>query len=255
MNNIENKKDYETSYKVNNKKEISIPLIPLLIILIVISIFIFKICLTNSKVIASTDDNISNESNTTENKLNNTEEILIGLQDEVNDNSTNEESNVVEETNTTNNIPQSNTPKVTTYTASDGKKYDIVGRLEIPSLGIKYPILSSTSDALLKVSLNKYWGANPNEIGNMVVVGHNYKNGKFFSKLPNIEEGAIINITDLDGRTLEYKVYETNVIDPYDNSCTSQLTNGKIEVTLITCFYENGNIHATKRFVAKARAN
>lgn len=255
MNNIENKKDYETSYKVNNKKEISIPLIPLLIILIVISIFIFKICLTNSKVIASTDDNISNESNTTENKLNNTEEILIGLQDEVNDNSTNEESNVVEKTNTTNNIPQSNTPKVTTYTASDGKKYDIVGRLEIPSLGIKYPILSSTSDALLKVSLNKYWGANPNEIGNMVVVGHNYKNGKFFSKLPNIEEGAIINITDLDGRTLEYKVYETNVIDPYDNSCTSQLTNGKIEVTLITCFYENGNIHATKRFVAKARAN
>ena len=248
MNKIKNKKDNETSYKVNNKKEISIPLIPLLIILIIFSIFIFKMYLTNSKVIASSDDNISNE-------LNNTKEIIIGLQDESNDNSTNEESNTIEDINTPNNIEQPNTQKVTTYTASDGKKYDIVGTLEIPSLGIKYPILSSTSDALLKVSLNKYWGANPNEIGNMVVVGHNYKNGKFFSKLPNIDEGAIVNITDLDGRTLEYKVYETDVIDPYDNSCTSQLTDGKIEVTLITCFYENGNIHATKRFVAKARAS
>lgn len=248
MNKIKNKKDNETSYKVNNKKEISIPLIPLLIILIIFSIFIFKMYLTNSKVIASSDDNISNE-------LNTTKEIIIGLQDESNDNSTNEESNTIEDINTPNNIEQPNTQKVTTYTASDGKKYDIVGTLEIPSLGIKYPILSSTSDALLKVSLNKYWGANPNEIGNMVVVGHNYKNGKFFSKLPNIDEGAIVNITDLDGRTLEYKVYETDVIDPYDNSCTSQLTDGKIEVTLITCFYENGNIHATKRFVAKARAS
>lgn len=255
MNKIKNKKDTETSYKVNTKKEISIPLIPLIIILIIFSIFILKMYLTNSKVIASSDDNISNGLNTTENKLNTAEEMIIGLQDESNDNSINEDTNIVEESNTTNDIEQPSTQKVTTYTASDGKKYDIVGTLEIPSLGIKYPILSSTSDALLKVSLNKYWGANPNEIGNMVVIGHNYKNGKFFSKLPNIEEGAKVNITDLDGRTLEYKIYETDVIDPYDNSCTSQLTNGKTEVTLITCFYENGNIHATKRFIAKARAS
>lgn len=163
----------------------------------------------------------------------------------------------IEENIYTNDIAENSqeSTNVATVTASNGESYDVIATLNIPSLNIKYPILATTSTDLLKVSLNKYWGANPNEVGNMVVVGHNYKNNKFFSNLPNIEYGAIVEITDLNGRTLEYKVYETSIIDPYDNSCTSQLTNGKTEITLITCYYENGNIHATKRFVAKASAN
>ena len=50
------------------------------------------------------------------------------------------------------------------------------------------------------------------------------------------------------------KVYDKYIIDPNDNSCTSQLTNGQTEITLITCHYEKGNVHATKRFVVKAKA-
>lgn len=146
-------------------------------------------------------------------------------------------------------------PKTVTYTAPNGKQYETIATLNIPSLGIKYPILSTTTEALLKVSLNKYWGANPNEVGNMCILGHNYKNNKFFGNLSKIKYGEIIEITDLDGETLEYKVYDSYVIDPDDNACTSQLTNGKTEITLITCHYENGSNHATKRFVVKARAD
>ena len=87
----------------------------------------------------------------------------------------------------------------------------------------------------------------------MCVSGHNYKNSKFFGKLLNIKNGDTIQISDLNGKTLNYKVYDTFIVDPQDTSCTSQLTNGKIEVTLITCYYENGNAHATKRFIVKAR--
>ena len=134
------------------------------------------------------------------------------------------------------------------YQTSNGENYTVIGDLNIPSLGIKYPILSSTSKELLKISLNKYWGCNPNEIGNMCIVGHNYKNTKFFSKLHNIKKGAIVEITDKSGRTLQYKVYDTYIADPYDTKCTSQLTNGNIEITLITC-YNNGK----QRFIVKAR--
>ena len=141
-------------------------------------------------------------------------------------------------------------PKTVTYTASNGKQYEAIATLNIPSLGIKYPILSTTSEALLKVSLNKYWGANPNEVGNMCVLGHNYENTKFFSKLPKIKIGDIVQITDLEGKTLDYTVYETDIIDPYDNSCTSQLTDGHTEITLITCYNKGA-----QRFIAKARAN
>ena len=87
----------------------------------------------------------------------------------------------------------------------------------------------------------------------MCISGHNYKNSKFFGKLLNIKNGDTIQISDLNGKTLDYKVYDTFIVDPQDTSCTSQLTNGKIEVTLITCYYENGNAHATKRFIVKAR--
>ena len=92
------------------------------------------------------------------------------------------------------------------YVTSSGEKYHIIANLKIDSLGIDYPILSSTSDDLLKISLTKYWGADPNQKGNMVVLGHNYESKQFFSKLSNIEDGAIIEITDLSGKTLEYSV-------------------------------------------------
>ena len=136
------------------------------------------------------------------------------------------------------------------YTAEDGKQYEIIATLNIPSLGIKYPVLSSTTEELLKVSLTKYWGGNPNEVGNLVILGHNYENTKFFSKLHNIKIGDIVQITDLKGQTLDYTVYETDIIDPDNNDCTSQLTDGHTEITLITCYNKS-----LQRFVVKARAN
>lgn len=155
------------------------------------------------------------------------------------------------------NIQEENTTdsKVYTYTADNGNTYDIVGTIKIPIINIEYPILSTTSDELLKVSVTKYWGADPNKVGNMVVIGHNYKNDKFFGKLSSLNIGDNIQITDLNNTTLNYTVYDTDIIEDDDNSCTSQKTGGNIEITLITCYYEKGNSQATKRFVVKAKAN
>ena len=138
------------------------------------------------------------------------------------------------------------------YTASNGQTYNIVGTINIPKLNIEYPIMAEYTEALLKIAPTKYWGSDPNRVGNMVVLGHNYKNTKFFSKLSKLEIGDVIQITDTSGKTLDYSVYNTFVIEPDDNSCTSQLTNGNIEITLITCYYSKDNV---KRFVVKARAN
>jgi len=236
----------------NYRKEISIPLfIPVLIIIISTIAFIN---ISNSNAIASSNQNIIE--NNSQNEL---EKEVIETDEEILPTPTNEIVEEVVETEEIaepieNNTTQSTTPKTATYNVN-GEDYTVVGVLNIPTLNIEYPILSETSTQLLKVSLNKYWGANPNEVGNMVVVGHNYKNNKFFSNLSKIQHGEIVKITDLDGKTLDYKVYDTYVIDPYDNACTSQLTDGKTEITLITCHYENGSNHATKRFVVKARAD
>lgn len=138
-----------------------------------------------------------------------------------------------------------------TYTTDKGTEYTTDAVINIPSLGINYPVLKTSDeniDEILKISLVKYWGSEPNEVGNYVVVGHNYKNKKMFGKLPDIEIGATIELTDLTGRTLTYEVYDKYIVDPEDTSCTSQKTNGNKEITLITC-----RSYGTQRQVVKAR--
>lgn len=142
---------------------------------------------------------------------------------------------------------------ITSTCEINGKTYEIIAVLKIPTLGIEYPVLSSTSKELLKVSLNKYWGPNPNRKGNFCIVGHNYNDERFFGKLNQIKNGDKIELTDMTGTTLDYYVYNTFIAEPEDTSCTSQkeqLAEGKTEITLITC-----TKNFKQRFIVKARAN
>lgn len=217
-------------------------LIGIIIMAIFISIEIFSLAIEKEISISDTileNSEVQNTVNEIENEVQN---VIIHSKE-----AQNKKNNFVKDTTA---LKQINTK---TRKTSDGKKYTSIGLVNIPSLGIKYQILSETSAELLKISVNKYWGANPNEVGNMCILGHNYKNSKFFGNLPKIKKGAKVYITDLEGRTLTYKVYETKIITEDDLSCTSQKTDGKTEITLITCYYAPGDKHASKRFIAKAR--
>ena len=121
------------------------------------------------------------------------------------------------------------------YTATNGREYSIIGIIEIPRINVKYPIIAETTDSLLKVSVCKFWGPDANQVGNICVVGLNYKNSKFFSKVPTLSVGDVVKITDLTGTTVEYEAYDIYTVEPTDTRCTSQLTHGKREVTVITC--------------------
>ena len=171
--------------------------------------------------------------------------IFVALEDDFDDNSyllNNNNENGEQGSSETQNLAQ-------TYTATNGETYDIDATLNIPSLGINYPVLSDWSEDLLKVSVNKYWGPEPNEIGNYCIIGHNYRSGKMFGMLPAIANGDLIELTDTKyGRTVVYEVYDRYQIDPTDTKCTSQLTGGKREITLITC-----KEYGTQRLVVKAR--
>jgi LPXTG-site transpeptidase (sortase) family protein len=137
------------------------------------------------------------------------------------------------------NLPEDPQPQTTTltgtYTASNGRTYNTIGSINIPSIGVNYPILAETTDNLLKVSVCRFWGGNANEVGNLCIAGHNYRNNRFFSKVLTLKVGDIIEITDLNNQTIKYSVYDKYTVDPKDRSCTSQVTNGKKIVTLITC--------------------
>lgn len=146
----------------------------------------------------------------------------------------------------------------TIYETESGQKYYTVATVNIPSINCTYPVLNTTTDELLKISPCRFWGVkedrgsdDANEVGNFCIVGHNYRNSKFFSKVINLVEGDKIELTDAKTKTtIEYVVYDKYVVEPSDASCTSQRTNGLREVTLITCTNDG-----KKRVIVKAREN
>ena len=180
--------------------------------------------------------------------------LVVVLNDTVD---SNEEVIIDNSSNTggTNTGTQSNSIRRNVQTTTEGFRYTTIATISIPKINLQYPILDGETDseseteALLKISPTKFWGSNPNEIGNFCIVGHNYRNNKFFSKVPTLENGDIIEITDLEGRTLRYSIYNKYEVVPEDLSCTSQSTNGKKEITVITCTDDS-----KLRVIVKARA-
>ena len=140
------------------------------------------------------------------------------------------------------------------YTTDNGFQYTIDSKIYIPAIGIEYPVLLGTTgsveetDALLKISPTKFHGYGANEVGNYCIVGHNYRNTKFFSKVPTLKEGDIIELTDMETKSVvNYVVYDKYIVNPDDRDCTSQLTDGKREITLITCTDDS-----KQRYIIKA---
>ena len=65
--------------------------------------------------------------------------------------------------------------------------------------------------------------------GNLVIVGHNYKDGQFFGNLKKLEKEDNIFLISSKGSTQMYKVYDKYIVDETDMRSIDQETNGKIE--------------------------
>lgn len=123
----------------------------------------------------------------------------------------------------------------------------IIGLIEIPSINISYPILSNSSEDLLKISVCRFSGPLPNRNGNLCIAGHNYKNSMMFSKLYKLNTNDSIFITDLNNVRLEYIIYEKSKIKENNLDCTRNTSD--IQITLITCNDTNNK----ERIVVKAK--
>lgn len=148
------------------------------------------------------------------------------------------------------NITQSleNNEEVTNKIDESIQGHKVVGIIKIPELNIEYPILENTNKETLNLSITKFWGNRINEIGNVTLAGHNNLNRTMFGKIKKMQEGDIIELTDIQNVTLKYQVFKVYVIDPNDITCILPEQENVREVTLITC--TNGN---KNRLIVKAR--
>lgn len=124
----------------------------------------------------------------------------------------------------------------------------IIGNIEIPKIGISYPILSTISDELLKASPCRFYGDIADN-SNLCIAGHNYDNNSFFSKIKLLNNNDKIIITDSNNKNYTFAVFDNYEVSPSDLSPIYNVTNRyKKELTLVTCNNQNN-----KRIIIKGR--
>ena len=130
----------------------------------------------------------------------------------------------------------------TSSSSSSGSKstfkgFTTVGTMKIPKINFNYPILEKMSTQSLATSVVALYpsGDNVNQPGNTVIVGHNYRNGLFFSNLKKLSVGDKVYITDYRGTSITYTIYNKFEASESDTSFYDRDTAGKAEITLSTC--------------------
>lgn len=105
-----------------------------------------------------------------------------------------------------------------------------IGILEIPSLGLKFPVINEWSYPNLKISPCRYEGSVYQN--NLIISAHNYQ--CHFGNIKTLLSGDEVKFTDLDGNIFEYIVAEMQIIDPAD---IEGMKSGLWDLTLFTCTY------------------
>ena len=149
----------------------------------------------------------------------------------VNDNITNE-ANVSLDIG---NMTESSEGGSTSAAVKTYKGFTMNGIIEIPSIKLKYPVLDRATKASMEASVGIAYGPGLNQVGNTVIMGHNYRNGTFFSDLEKVTTGDAIYITDNTVNRVKYTAYNIYTTGSEDFEYASRDTAGKREISLSTC--------------------
>ena len=131
------------------------------------------------------------------------------------------------------------------------KGFARIGFIKISKTNVNQPILDELNDEALNTAVVSIYPSNPqlNEPGNVVIIGHNYRDGKFFADNKKLNVGDKIQIIDNSGREKTYTIYSKFETTPEDASFYNRDTNGVPEITL-SCCTDKGD----KRIILLAKA-
>jgi sortase A len=138
--------------------------------------------------------------------------------------------------------------RLPTFPLAPRPEGSLVGRLEIPRLGLSAVVLEGSDSKTLRVAIGRVMQtAEPGEQGNVVLGGHR---DTFFRPLRQIRDGDEITLVTPGGR-YQYVVDWTKVVKPTDTS--SLAPTQQPALTLVTCYPFHFIGHAPERFIVRAR--
>ncbi len=123
----------------------------------------------------------------------------------------------------------------------------VLGRIEIPRVGIEAIVREGVDDASLAIAVGHIPGtARPGEGGNMALAGHR---DSFFRGLQDIRHTDAIRIVTQEG-SYEYLVDSTEVVSPEDVWVLDPTSDTVL--SLVTCYPFAYVGHAPNRFIVRA---
>lgn len=129
------------------------------------------------------------------------------------------------------------------------RRSGIVGRVEVPRLGIRAVIAEGTSHRVLSHAVGHVrWTPLPGEPGNVGLTAHR---DSYFRNLANVRRGDLVQVVTPDG-TFRYRVTRTQVVPPSRVAVLRQDRGSG--VTLVTCWPFRWIGPAPRRFVVSAAA-
>ena len=133
---------------------------------------------------------------------------------------------------------------------SEFKEYKVCAKLNIPIINLETYVLEEYSKQALLTSVTKFYGGEPNKVGNFCIAGHNYGPTNMFQNIKKLKVNDEIYLTDTNGNKIKYLIYDIYTVLPNETGCLSQKTDGNTELTLITC-----KLDSKRRIIIKATKN
>lgn len=131
--------------------------------------------------------------------------------------------------------------------AAPQEERSLVGRIEIPRIGLRAVILEGVTQPTLALALGHIPGtAMPGVTGNVGIAGHR---DTFFRGLSRVQTGDKIVVTTLS-TLYEYSVKSLEVVGPRDTRVLDD--SSEPTLTLVTCYPFHYIGPAPKRFIVHA---
>jgi sortase A len=128
------------------------------------------------------------------------------------------------------------------------KRGAVVGRIEIPRLGVSAVVRSGSDSRTLRLAVGHIPGtALPGEAGNVGLAAHR---DTFFRRLGEIQENDEVRVVTPEG-TFSYRVNSTRVVNPTDVWVLDPTAAPAL--TLVTCYPFTFVGSAPRRFIVRAQ--
>ena len=106
--------------------------------------------------------------------------------------------------------------------------YEYVGYVEIPTLGLKLPVMAEWDYTRLQIAPCRQFGSSRTD--DLVIAAHNYDT--HFGKLRELSEGETVLFTDMEGIVSTYYVEKLETLSP---DAVDTVLNSGYDLVLYTC--------------------